>query len=170
MNKLILKRLALALAIILSVSVTADAQLGNLLKKGQKAAESVVKDGAKRTAQNEFNQALVDQARAKELEEGLAARRARRAPDEKKAIAKYGQGSLPAADTKNGDVNFYFIEGQRLGIYHAKTKTFEKFVQDPSSKKWLSKFYTFRDDGAVIYGDGRQVGTLAEFPPLTIRS
>lgn len=69
------------------------------------------------------------------------------------------QRNLPKPDADQGDVEFYYASGNRLGLWHPKTRTFERFAQDESGK-WISQSYTFKEDGSVVFEDGNRKGEI----------
>lgn len=134
-------RLAMATAMLLTVSTNAHAQLDEVMR--QQAAN-----------------AQVDLARQRDVENKLAELRRERAANEKAAQAQAGQtGNLPLADEKNGDVEFFYFDGRRMGIYHTKTKAFDLFKRDASSNKWLTYTFDINNNGVVSY-KGSEVGII----------
>lgn len=146
------------------VNATANAQLGGLIDKAKKTAKSVVQNGVNNTVQQEVGNAQVDIARQKDIRKKQEEYRKARAANEKAAQDKCGQtGTLPMADMTKGDVDFYYDNGMRMGIYHTKTKVWEKFVRDKKvdPNKWYSMNFTFKDDGTVVIDDGTKVGEFS---------
>ena len=136
-----IKRLAMATALLLAVNMIANAQSGEVWQ--QQAAN-----------------AQVDLARQRDVEKKLAELRQERAANEKAAQDQAGQtGNLPLADVKNGDVEFFYFDGRRMGIYHTKTKAFDLFKRDASSKKWLTYTFDINNNGVVSY-KGSEVGVI----------
>ena len=145
-------------------SASANAQLGGLVKKAKKAATGVIKDGAQSTVQQEIGNAQVDMVRQNEVRKKQEEFRKARAANEKAAQDNCGQtGALPMADMAKGDVDFYYDNGKRMGIYHTKTKVWEKFVRDKKvdPNKWYSIHFTIKDDGTVVFDDGSKVGEFS---------
>jgi hypothetical protein len=139
-----IKRLAMATAMLLAVNMNANAQ-----------------DGLKNTVQQQTAKAQVDLARQRDIERIQSERRQARAAQEKAKQDACGQtGTLPQANLKNGDVDFFYDNGKRMGIYHSKTKIWEKFLCDKSvtPNKWFSRNHIFKDDNTVEYEDGTKVG------------
>lgn len=67
--------------------------------------------------------------------------------------------NLPKADKKEGDVTFFYVSGNRLGIWHSQTRTFERFVKDDNDEMTTQK-YIFKDNGTVEFDNGNQAGEL----------
>ena len=67
--------------------------------------------------------------------------------------------NLPKADPKAGDVTLYYSSGNRLGIWHPKTRTLDRFVKTPD-EQWVTETYIFNGDGSVTFGSGNHAGEL----------
>ena len=157
-------KVLLLFTLAFGVNATANAQLGGLIDKAKKTAKSVVQNGVNNTMQKEVGNAQVDMARQKDIKKKQEEYRKARAANEKAAQDKCGQtGTLPMADMTKGDVDFYYDNGMRMGIYHTKTKVWEKFVRDKKvdPNKWYSMNFTFKDDGTVVIDDGTKVGEFS---------
>lgn len=128
--KKIQTKLAMAIALLLAVTLNANAQPGGQTNQTQKEVMS-------------------------KLEE----RRAARAADERAAQEKAGQLGLPVADAKQGDVDFIFFDGKRFGTYHPKTNSFDIFKHVTSSNQWVSYTFDFNKSGEVTY-KGTKVGSI----------
>jgi hypothetical protein len=138
-----IKRLAMATAMLLAVNMNANAQ-----------------DELKNTVQQQAANVQVDMARQQDVEKKLAKLQRERAANEKTAQDQAGQtGNLPLADVKNGDVEFFYFDGRRMGIYHTKTKAFDLFKRDASSNKWLIYTFDINNSGVVSY-KGNEVGII----------
>lgn len=148
-------QMLLATILMAGMSTTAQAQLGGLLKKAKQVATGVVEGkSASEIAAEQVQESQYDAIQRQQIEQ----RKAERAEKEKKAQDEAGQtGNLPEA--KRGDVNFYYISGKRMGIWHPSTKTWEKFGLD-ANNKWSSVNYTIKNDGKVYYQDGVLKGMI----------
>lgn len=67
--------------------------------------------------------------------------------------------NLPKADSKAGDVTLYYSSGNRLGIWHPKTRRLDRFVQTPD-ERWTTETYIFNSDGSVVFDSGNHAGEL----------
>lgn len=56
-------------------------------------------------------------------------------------------------------VRLFYVSGNPLGVWNPKTRTLEKYGKDSNGNSGSEK-YTFKDDGSVIYHDGRRVGEI----------
>ena len=148
-------QIAIATLLMAAVSTPAQAQLGGLLNKAKNAAKGVIE--GKSTGQI-ASEAIAESRSEAYTKEQLRQLKAKRAEKEKKAQDESGQtGNLPEA--KRGDVNFYMSSGKRMGIWHPKEKTFEKFGLDANGK-WATGTYTFKNDGKVYYQNGDLRGII----------
>lgn len=69
------------------------------------------------------------------------------------------QQNSPKANNSGGDVEFYYESGNRLGVWHPKTRTFERFAKDDNGNQ-VSQNYTFKEDGSVVFQDGTRKGEI----------
>lgn len=159
-TRLTIVRVLMVIILAFGAGASANAQLGGLVKKAQKAAKSVVNDGPKDAVQQQVVDQQVDMARQKDIDKKLQELRASRAADEKAAQDKAGQtGILPQADVANGDVDFFYFDGRRMGIYHPKTNSFDLFKRDASANRWLTYTFDFNKNGKVTYKN-QEVGVI----------
>ena len=67
--------------------------------------------------------------------------------------------NLPKADSSEGDVTLYYTSGNKLGIWHPKTRTLDRFVKTPD-EQWTTETYVFNSDGSVNFSSGNYAGEL----------
>ena len=157
-------KVLMVMALAFGVSATANAQLGGLVNKAKKAAKNIVQSGPQGAVQQQIAEEQTEMVRKDVINKRRDEIRKGRAATEKAAQDKCGQtGALPMADLKNGDVDFYFDNGMRMGIYHTKTKKWDKFVRDKKvdPNKWYPLVFTFKDDGSVVFDDGVKFGEFS---------
>ena len=150
--------LVMALAVIVGAQTT-NAQ--SLLNKAKKAGKALLEGKSPTTvAQEVKNDVILEQEIAKHQKKQLEERHALREADEKRQQAEDGQtGVLPEANESAGDVDFLFKSGRRMGIYHSKTKTFDRFGRKDG--KWIIWYQMkFRDDGWVVDGNDQGLGKI----------
>ena len=149
----------MALAIMLGTPLSANAQ--GLLDKAKKAGQGLLQGKSPQTvAQEAANDEMLQREIEKHQKKQLQERHALREADEKRQQAEDGQtGVLPEADEAAGDIDFLFKSGRRMGIYHTKTKTFDRFGRKDG--KWIIWYQMkFRDDGWVVDGKGEGLGKI----------
>ena len=99
-------------------------------------------------------------ARQRDVEKKLKELRQQRAANERAAQDKAGQsGKLPIADESKGDVDIFFNSGERMGIYHPKTNTFDIFKRYTVTNEWLIYTFKIERDGKVTYNNS-EVGKI----------
>lgn len=153
-------KVLLLFTLAFGVNASANAQLGGLIDKAKKTAKSVVQNGVNNTVQQEVGNAQVDMVRSKDVEKKLKEMRKERAMTEKAAQDEAGQtGNLPIADEAKGDVDFFYFSGQRMGIYHPSTNSFDLFKLNTSNNKWITYTFKIEKDGKVTY-DNYEVGKI----------
>lgn len=160
MNKQNIQRLAMAIALLLAVNMNADAQLGGLLNKAKEVAKGVVQGDVQGAVQQQIANTQANMVRQQDVDKKMKELRKERAANEKATQDKTGQtGNLPLADESKGDVDFFFADGKRMGIYHPKTKAFDIFKRDVSANRWVTYTFNIGDNGMVTY-NGSEVGII----------
>ena len=122
-------RIALVVAMMAASGIGANAQLNGLLNRATNAAKNAAKKKVTEMVEQEVKNQL----------------------DPMK--------NLPKADPKEGDVTLYYTSGTRLGIWHPKTRTLDRFVKTPD-EKWTYETYIFNSNGSVDFSSGNHAGEL----------
>ena len=122
-------RIALVVAMMAASGIGANAQLNGLLNRATNAAKNAAKKKVTEVVEQEVKNQL----------------------DPMK--------NLPKADPKEGDVTLYYTSGNRLGIWHPKTRTLDRFVKTPD-EKWTYETYVFNSNGSVDFSTGNHAGEL----------
>ena len=69
------------------------------------------------------------------------------------------QQNIASVTASDGDVPFYYESGNPLGVWHAKTRTFERYAKDDNGNR-VSQSYTFKEEGPVMFQDGTCKGEI----------
>lgn len=82
---------------------------------------------------------------------------AKKAVDKEVKKQKDPAKNQPKADKKAGDVTFFYASGNRLGIWHPQSRSFDRFVKDDNGES-TTQTYFFKDNGTVEFDNGHQAG------------